>query len=299
LEALHGLLTADDIYDDSLTALREVLWQYRFLEPVEPPDLPAASWEFHDVLFHHTSRGGNDRRRRGGTYRFRDRFPTPPAVVETRCDEVVTLPRPVQEEGGRDTFQQVLMTRRSDRIHDDGRPINLQQVASFLWRAVRFTGLGPNELPSRPFPSGGSIHELEFYLAVRLCDGVAPGFYHYNGWRHCLERMNGKEAAAGFIEDAAQCWGAPDRLAQIVVITASRLPRLAWKYESMAYRVSVLNAGVAMQTMYLVATDMKLAGTALGMGNVDRFAAATGLDPRTETSIAEFALGSKPSEVNG
>jgi len=60
----------------------------------------------------------------------------------------------------------------------------------------------------------------------------------------------------------------------------------------MAYRVSLMNAGVVIQTMYLVATDMGLAGCANGSGNSRLFAEVTGLDPVSETSIGEFALGS-------
>jgi SagB-type dehydrogenase family enzyme len=59
----------------------------------------------------------------------------------------------------------------------------------------------------------------------------------------------------------------------------------------MAYRLTLMNAGVAIQTMYLVATDMAIAGCANGNGNSRLFAEISGLDPITETSIAEFAIG--------
>ena len=77
----------------------------------------------------------------------------------------------------------------------------------------------------------------------------------------------------------------------VLIVLTCRLPRFAWKYQSMAYRVVLLNAGVAMQTMYLVATDVGLAGCANGSGNSRLFAEITGLDPLEETSIGEFALG--------
>ena len=59
---------------------------------------------------------------------------------------------------------------------------------------------------------------------------------------------------------------------------ASRLPRLAWKYEGIAYRLGLLNAGVVIELMYLVATDMKLAPCANGSGDSRPFETATGLD---------------------
>ncbi len=38
-------------------------------------------------------------------------------------------------------------------------------------------------MPTRPYPSGGSAYELELYLAVANCEGLARGFYHYDADR--------------------------------------------------------------------------------------------------------------------
>ena len=55
------------------------------------------------------------------------------------------------------------------------------------------------------------------------------------------------------------------------------------------------NVGVLMQTMYLTATAMGLAGCAVGSGDADVFAAATGLDPDDQPSVGEFCLGQRSS----
>jgi SagB-type dehydrogenase family enzyme len=68
------------------------------------------------------------------------------------------------------------------------------------------------------------------------------------------------------------------------------LSRLAWKYEGMAYRASLMNAGVVFELMYLVATDMGLAPCANGTGDSRLLEEAAGLDPFEETPIAEFVL---------
>ena len=39
---------------------------------------------------------------------------------------------------------------------------------------------------SRPYPSGGGSYELELYLAVDKCEGLARGFYHYDAGAHAL-----------------------------------------------------------------------------------------------------------------
>jgi oxazoline/thiazoline dehydrogenase len=48
---------------------------------------------------------------------------------------------------------------------------------------------------------------------------------------------------------------------------------------------------VLLQTMYLCATAMGLAGTALGVGDAECAAAAIGSDYYAESSVGEFLLG--------
>jgi SagB-type dehydrogenase family enzyme len=75
------------------------------------------------------------------------------------------------------------------------------------------------------------------------------------------------------------------------MIITSRLPRLSWKYTGIAYRMSLLNAGVVIQSLYLTVADLGLAGSAIGTGNSDWFAKATGASSWEEASIAEFGFG--------
>ena len=94
------------------------------------------------------------------------------------------------------------------------------------------------------------------------------------------------------IADCAMAWAQPEQPPQCLMVVASRVPRLAWKYEAIAYRLSLLDAGVALQCLYLVATDLGLNGCAAGTGNPALFAEATGASSWTETGIAEFGFGS-------
>ena len=82
------------------------------------------------------------------------------------------------------------------------------------------------------------------------------------------------------------------RLPQVLLVITARFQRIQWKYQSMAYALILKNVGALYQTMYLVATAMGLAPTALGGGHSDLFATAAGLDYLAETSVGEFMLGS-------
>ena len=55
-----------------------------------------------------------------------------------------------------------------------------------------------------------------------------------------------------------------------------------------------MNAGVALQCLYLVAEDMGLNGSAAGSGRPELFSAATQASSWEETSIAEFGFGRPP-----
>ena len=84
----------------------------------------------------------------------------------------------------------------------------------------------------------------------------------------------------------------PDAI-QVLLIVSARLPRLSWKYASIAYALVLKHVGVVLHSMYLAATAMGLAPCALGAGDSDLFARAAGTDYYAETSVGEFVLGSR------
>jgi oxazoline/thiazoline dehydrogenase len=187
------------------------------------------------------------------------------------------------------------MDERRSRREMGNRPVSRNQVAELLYRVARVREVMPSPLEDRllrPYPSGGAIHELEFYLAVGACDGLASGFYHYRGSEHALTRLEGGAAPAQ--EMLASAWDPPGEPPQCLIVLASRLPRLAWKYEGNAYKLSLMNAGVALQSLHLVCTELCLNGSAVDSGQPDLFAAATNVSSWEETSIAEFGFGTRP-----
>src|SRR5690606_31044662 len=255
--------------------------------------------------------------------RFLGKLPPPPAVKPTGADDGIPLPKPRLEqlEAQDPPFTRVLEARRSVRTYG-ADPITLEQLGEFLYRAVRIqqkttqripaggagagrSDAGPEspwvavDLVRRPSPAGGALHELETYVAVHRCRGLAPGLYHYDPLHHRLYSAGrDDEAVRGLIEDARRAaLVSPEP--QVLIILAARFGRIAWKYESMAYALALKNAGAVLQTMYLVATAMGLAATAVGAGNSDLFARAAGTAYYAETSVAEFVLGTRAPEQTG
>jgi SagB-type dehydrogenase family enzyme len=263
-----------------------------------------AQWEFPDLLFHTRSRLGRRDAASGGTFRFVGQIPPLPAVKPSMSEDVLPLYRPDLDRLAREDppFTAVLERRVSLRDHGD-RAITAEQLGEFLYRVGRVRGMvGPDpaeawlyEVTSRPYPSGGAAYDLELYVAVRACGGVAPGLYHYEPVAHRLARLAARdEQIEALLRDARAAAGTKQD-PQVLILLASRFARLSWKYSGVAYALSLKNAGVLFQTMYLVATAMGLAGCALGAGNPDLFAHAAGTDYYAESTVGEFMLGS-PAE---
>jgi nitroreductase len=254
-------------------------------DPSAGPELCSRdAWEFHDLLFHARSRRGRTVAPFGGTYRLAGRMDPPPPVRPTPAGTAVPLARPdlTRLEADDLPLSRVVEARRSERVYGD-RPLDARRLGEFLYRVARIrqeqeveleTPRGPMRMAmaSRPYPSGGALYELEFYAVVAACEGVEPGLYYYEPRGHAL---------------------VPIRTLTADVEGLLRVPRLSWKYESMAYSLVLKHVGVAFQNMYLAATAMGLAPCALGAGDSDLFARVTGLDYYAETSVGEFLLGSR------
>ena len=270
-------------------------------------ELPSLqTWEFHDLLFHSRIRQGRTDAPYGATYRFLGQFGPPPAIKETDFQEQFELFRPdLARLGNQEApFVQIVEGRRSIREFAD-QPITVGQLGEFLYRVARVTketvqqletpqGTVELEFAHRLYPGGGGLYELEVYAAVQYCDGLDPGLYHYNPRNHRLGRVCGRTPDfLKLVADAASSAGIPPKTVQIVLILSSRFQRMAWKYASIAYALTLKHVGVIYQTMYLTATAMRLAPCALGGGNSDLFARAAGLDYFTESSVGEFLLGSQ------
>ena len=266
--------------------------------PDEEDERALAQWAFADLVFHARSRVGRHLGGYGGTFRGEGRFEPLPGV---RPPYEPSLPLPAPAGLGGPPFFEVLEERRSIREHDDERPIPVEELGAFLHHVARLRGLwndGREDVVSRPYPAGGSLHELELYPLVNLCAGIEPGLYHYDGRRHALGLVSPPTPATRLLLEYARFTGVMERPPQVAILVAARFGRMMWKYESMAYAATLKHVGVLYQTMYLVATALGLAPCALGGGNSDAFAAAAGTSYYEESTVGEFLLGSRPETTS-
>ena len=259
-------------------------------------------WDFHDLLFHARSTPGRHANPLGGTYPYAGTSPPLPAVRRRwpgkKIDFRELSPAPAETSPA----ASLLHERHSIRSFDDQRPITLAELARFLdstarvvstWQSqVDLGDAGPTvAYATRPYPSAGAAYELELYLAVEKCDGLARGFYHYDASGHALVPIGvGTQELAALLTEARLSMDAPAP-PQIVITIAARFGRVSWKYSSLAYALILKNVGVLIQTLYLMATDMGLGGCAIGSSNIDLFARMTGIEFHIEGPVGQFALG--------
>jgi oxazoline/thiazoline dehydrogenase len=299
---------------DAVTGILTLLLRAGLLEEAGAEEGAASqTWEFHDLLFHTRSRTGRSDAPRGATYRLAGRLDPPPALKPAPAGESHELYRPDLARLERDDppLAQVQERRRSAHDFDADNPITDRQLGEFLFRVARVkdcwqtemaTGGDPvrMDFASRPYPAGGSLYELELYAAVNRCAGLRPGLYYYDALAHRLIRLGGRTAeVGGLLRDAAESTAVPEDNLQVLLILAARFARVAWKYESIAYALTLKHVGVVFQTMYLAATAMGLGGRAVGCGDADLFARAAGTDYCAETSVGEFLLGSQRDGPTG
>jgi SagB-type dehydrogenase family enzyme len=272
------------------------------LRPTEG-DANLVLWDFHDLLFHTHSTEGRQANPLGGLYPYAGVIAPPPAVRPRWPGKTIDL-RKVSGAPSQtiSPVATLLHERHSTRDFDDQRPITLTELSRFLDHTARVqskwqSGLdlgddGPVvEYTSRPYPSGGSAYELELYLAVANCEGLARGFYHYDADRHALvpidARMQDLDAMLSAAQFAMDAPGVP----QILITMAARFGRISWKYSSIAYSLILKDVGVLLQTFYMMAADMGLGGCAIGSTNIDLFAKMTGIEFHVEGPVGLFAIG--------
>lgn len=291
--AVDGASEPETLFARVLLALKII----EDADALEENDDPLALWEFHDLLFHARTLQGRSMYQIGGTYRFQGRRSPLPLLRPPVSNEVERLPEPtptLREKLAR-SFATVLDERASQRSISD-TPLNVEELGAFLFASARMKQsyqdpMQPYEASRRPSPSGGAIHSLEIYPLIRDCAGIAPGAYRYRPQSHGLERLaaDEKKLAQLLRENPYAMIGAA--LPQITFYISTRIGRVAWKYEAIAYKLINQDLGCLYQTLYLTGTALGLAPCALGSVNTALLGETLRIDWREEPFIGAFTLG--------
>ena len=285
-------------WQDEIREFIEVLYGLSMVRKVEDEEGgDCRYWEFHDLVFHARTRLWRHDDPTGATFRFGLQTAPVPALKPPMSTESFRLYTPDIEWMTRNDrpFTEVLESRRSVR-DSSAQVISADQLGEFLYRFARVRsspGLAGGEADvaafARPYPNGGSCYELEIYILIERCNDITRGLYHYRPDSHELSKISTETSHLEQIVQEVK-WAAPGTAPQVILILTARFARIFWKYEGIAYSLILQNVGVLFQTMYLVATAMRLKPCAIGAVNSQLFARATGIDTLIEASVGEFVL---------
>ncbi|MFM7200328.1 MAG: SagB family peptide dehydrogenase [Myxococcota bacterium] len=264
-----------------------------------------ATWSFHELLFHRRSRPGNHAFPVGKTWPFKGIFEPLPALRPRHPQVIRELPLEKPPVSGQNSPEpslfELLERRRSERVHGT-QPLSFSALSALLYHALRVQETLPltpgsgYEVTRRPYPSGGASYDLEVYLITGACEQLEPGLYHYDPAAHALHMLTGETPALQTLRLEAMSNCGVSSSPQLLLCLASRFQRMSWSYQNMPYAITLKNAGVVYQTLYLVATALGLACCGMGRGNSTLFAQAAGLDELEETTVGELIIGSHDNQ---
>jgi SagB-type dehydrogenase family enzyme len=255
-------------------------------------------WDFHDLLLHSRSTEGRQANPLGGVYPHLGFAAPLPAIRPAWPGKKISL-RAYSAADEVSPLTKLMRERHSTRAFDDARPITIAELARFLENTARVLSKGAVDTDGgqtvgytvRPYPGAGASYELELYLCVDKCDGLARGFYHYDADEHGLVPVSGHPAEFEALLTGSRFAMDAPAVPQILITIAARFGRMSWKYSSLAYALILKDVGVLTQTFYLMATEMGLGGCAIGTTNIDLFAKITGIEFHIEGPVGQFALG--------
>jgi SagB-type dehydrogenase family enzyme len=178
------------------------------------------------------------------------------------------------------------------------RGLTARQIGEFLYRAARVRSTGRAGLPGgrsheatqRPYFSVACLYELEIYVGVNRCAGLARGLYHYDPLRHVLTPVNDDTAVLAGLLDMAMVAAGSHRRPSILLTMTARMSRIAGALGGAAYATTLLHLGALQQVFSLVAKAMGLAAHAVPADSGDRVDRALGLEWPAEVSIGECVL---------
>jgi SagB-type dehydrogenase family enzyme len=275
----------------------------RFAEDHDPALLV---WSPYDLLFHSRSRLGRHDRPVGAAFSHAETLPPLPVMKPVPDGPTYPLRRPdlTAPAAHKMSLTDAIETRHSVREFAEEGP-SANQLGELLYRSARVRGLSdavgagdvPYTISSRPYPSAGSLYELELYLTVDRADGLPRGIYHYDPDGHALTLINERTDDVDELLDSAMVQTGARRRPPTLITMTARIGRLSWVYDSISYATTLKHVGVLQQTLYLVATSLGLAPCALAMGDTEVATNAFGLDWPAEVSVGEFVVG-LPARVN-
>lgn len=183
--------------------------------------------------------------------------------------------------------------QRRSRYAFDPRPLSIDALSALLRLAVgvgrTVAAYGDPEHPLSLAPSAGGLRSLTTYVIVRSAEGLSPGVYAYDPVEHAL--VHGTDA----VDALESVYVQPEfaSRAPVSLALAAHLDVALAKYPPRHFRTLHVDAGIAVQNLYLVSTALDLACCAVSGFHDEKLAALLEL-PASSIPMMLFPVGHLP-----
>jgi len=199
--------------------------------------------------------------------------------------KVISLPKP-REIG--ESFQKVILSRSSTRKFKEEK-VDILTISDLLYFSIGVRRKD-GEIIYRMFPSAGGLAETEVYLIPFISD-LETSVYHYNPLGHSLEKLNNEIQLEILKSNIIS--SIPDiNTIPLLIILTTRYWKVLVKYGNRGARFALIDAGIVMENLYLVATALSLGICAVGGFNDYIFNMALNLK-ESEVVIGVLVVGKK------
>ena len=189
------------------------------------------------------------------------------------------------------SLHEAISKRRSLREYSD-EPLTLGELGYLLWACQGVERVLDKRATLRTVPSAGARHCFETYVLANRVQGVQPGIYRYLALSHRLQEVKLGPGLGGEVAAACLNQGFIKKSAATLVFTA-HLPRMYWRYGERGYRYIHLDAGHAMQNLYLAAESMGAGACAVAAFDDDELNGLLGLDGEERFAVYVGAVGKR------
>lgn len=204
------------------------------------------------------------------------------------------LPLPAAQPLPARDLGQTMHSRRS--LPQFGAGISQQELADLLGNALACNATMVPEyakdalLHRKPYPSGGGLYPVEFYVVPLKVEGIAPCVCHFDTIRRELRVIRPHIG----LDEVNRVLSVPfdaDHSPAVMIFMSGVLQRSTNKYGNKGYKLVMIEAGAAGQTLQLVSTGLQLNGLLWSSFFDDEAERLLQIDGVTESVIVAFLAG--------
>ena len=193
---------------------------------------------------------------------------------------IIDLPKVKENVLRKVNILEIINNRKSRRSYSNEN-ISLEELAFLLWSTQGVKDIRDNNYATiRTVPSAGARHPFETYLAINKVEGLKSGIYRYLPLTHQLLFMFEEEN----LEERISELSLGQKFAGSCAVTFiwSAIPyRGEWRYNLVAHKAMLLDAGHVCQNLYLACEAINCGTCAIAaydQENFDKFLKLDGED---------------------